>query len=198
MAGFAGTRTTFNTINSVAIFKALHLPGQPVNDYAKDVAREVAKLAKLKAPINNPANAEHRGGDVGRYQRSFIVITAPRLSLRESSFYAANRAAHAIFVERGKPYVRKRQTFTWVHAVSSRKLASKRGARGRFATQGRAAFAQKPKPGGRVSTPVVHAWGYRSKFNPTPAPRRGHRTLENAATTVARARGLRRNVNLTI
>lgn len=200
MVGFTGTQTSFNTINAVSIFKALNLPGQPVNDYCREVALEVARLAKLKAPINNVLNAGHRGGKVGTYHDSFIIARSPVGGLREVTYYAANRARHAFIVERGKPYVRKRQVFTWEHAVGNPKRVGSRGAKGRFVTtgQGRPAYSRPKKPGALVSTPVVHAWGYKSVYNPTPAPRRGHRTMEDAATTVAKKRGLRRNLNLTV
>lgn len=177
---------TFNTINTVSIWKALNAPGQPVSDYTEKISKKVMRLAIAGSPVNHPENAMRPGHHPpGLYKASWRHVPARSNSLSQVAFAVTNLANHAMVVEKGKPYVRKRQVFTWQHARESRLLKS-----------GRYGYRKAP-PGFLVSTKVVHAWGYPSRANPSPAPRRGHRVLEKAASTVAKQEGLRRSASLT-
>lgn len=94
-----------------AIISALNTPGGAVYEWRDEVGREVKRFAEAIAPVNNPGNAEHRGGEVGTYQRSF------GFDRRGSSGHhviarVTNDADHAIYVEYGRSSSTKLQIFS--------------------------------------------------------------------------------------
>ena len=177
---------SYNTVNSRTIWQATNKPGGIVADYVGDLADLTQDYAVLASPVNNPLNARRPGHHApGLYKRrwSHRRQAAGRLTVR---FVVMNSAPHADIVERGKPFVRKRQVFSWAHARDSKLLKSGR-------------WGYRPNPGGRVSTSVVHAWGYRARGNPGPiAPRQGYRVLERATQAAARDMGHRRSVRIPV
>jgi hypothetical protein len=159
----AATYTAFGVSGT----KSVEL-GPPAADFLKTLSESTLRKARSLAPINNPMNAAHRGGKVGTYKASFKRTKRPvRQGISVAYMRVVNTAAHASIVESGKPYVRKRQVFTWTKARKSgyqRPKGSGNWVKGRL------------DPGGMVSTRVVHA-------------RKGKKVLERALRyTVARYR----------
>jgi len=99
-------------IDDKAIISALNTPGGGVYEWRDQIGQEVRSNAEGMAPINDPMNAEHRGGEVGTYKASFDF------DRRGSSGHhvvarVLNTADHAIYVERGRSASWKMQIFSW-------------------------------------------------------------------------------------
>jgi hypothetical protein len=97
-----------------AIISALNTPGGGVFKWRDEVGKEVKRYAESIAPVNNPLDAEHRGGEVGTYQRSFDF------DRRGSSGHhviarLTNDAPHALYVEFGRSSSSKLQIFSMAH-----------------------------------------------------------------------------------
>lgn len=100
------------TVTDRAIISALNTPGGAVYRWRDEVGRETKRIAEGIAPINNPMNAEHRGGTVGTYQASF------GFDRRGSSGHhvvarVTNDSDHADIVEFGRSSSSKMQVFSW-------------------------------------------------------------------------------------
>jgi hypothetical protein len=100
------------TVTDRAIISALNTPGGDVYRWRDEVGREVKAIAEEIAPINNPMNAEHRGGEVGTYQASF------GFDRRGSSGHhvvarVTNSSDHADIVEFGRSSSSQMQIFSW-------------------------------------------------------------------------------------
>ena len=135
---------SFNTVSSRSVWQALNTPGKPVREYVRRMALDTMAEAIENSPTNLVNNAKHRGGVVGTYKAGW------RSDIKGTNLYVVrgrvyNLTRHAPIVEHGKPYVRRRQIFSWQHARA-------------WATH-RVTGERKllPNPGGMVSTKVVHA-----------------------------------------
>jgi hypothetical protein len=100
------------TINDHAIISALNTPGGAIHEWRDEVGSQIKALAQARSPINNPMNAEHRGGEVGTYKAGWDW------DRRGSSGHhvvarVTNSADHAIYVEYGRSGSRKLQIFSW-------------------------------------------------------------------------------------
>jgi hypothetical protein len=173
-------RAVWNTINSRAVWRALHAPGAPVSRFVQDLAEDTKDRAEALAPVNDVRNALHRGGVVGTYKRSFTVQSFRAGSNQHATRrIVANTAKHADIVESGRPYVRRRQVFTWKHAQG-----------GQYADQ----QWRKKNPGKKPSRADAEQW-YRVSTKQTRA-RKGQKVLERAVRSVARDYGVRRSLRL--
>lgn len=99
------------TVSDRAIINALNTPGGGVYEWRDEVGKEVKRVAETIAPVNNPLDAEHRGGEVGTYQRSFDF---DRRGSHGHHVIArvTNDAPHAIYVEYGRSSSAKFQRFS--------------------------------------------------------------------------------------
>ena len=91
---------------------AINTPGGIVYEWRDDRAKEIIERARATAPVNNPANARHRGGKVGTYKRMFRWERG-RSSSDTLTAIIRNRAPHAVYVEAGRSASRKYQRFSW-------------------------------------------------------------------------------------
>lgn len=95
-----------------AIISALNTPGGAVHDWRDMIGGEIMSIAQGTSPINDPLNAQHRGGEVGIYKASWDW------DRRGSSGHhvvarVTNDAPHAVFVEWGRSPSYKMQIFSW-------------------------------------------------------------------------------------
>ena len=99
-------------VSDRAIITALNTPGGAVHEWRDNVGVDVRDHAFRHAPVNDPLNAMHRGGDVGVYKASFGF---DRLGSSGHHVVArvTNSAAHAIYVELGRSASYKMQIFSW-------------------------------------------------------------------------------------
>lgn len=117
-------------INDRGIYVALHAPGGIVSELRNDIQRSALGWALDLAPINNPLNARHRGGVVGRYKASFHT---DRIGSNQTSsrFTIGNDADHAYQVEFGRPVTFGWERFAWrKHKPPGAIRAHKSGTRG--------------------------------------------------------------------
>jgi hypothetical protein len=164
---------SWNTINGMTIWRALHTPGGAVHDWAEDIAKATMEYAIALSPVNNPLNARRPGhAKPGVYKASW------KKDRRGSNQSATRRrvyntADHAMIVEKGRRYTRKRQVFSWSEARGPGTYYPKYGTW----------KPGPPRPGGKVSTPVTHA-------------RSGQRVLERATRAAATEYGVRRSLRI--
>jgi hypothetical protein len=107
MAGGVNVR-----ISDRAIISALNTPGGAIHEWRDQICMEVRATAQATAPINNPENAQHRGGVVGEYKKGFDW------DRRGSSGHhvvgrVTNSQPYAIYVELGRSASAKMQIFSW-------------------------------------------------------------------------------------
>ncbi len=84
---------------------------QPVLLWRERTMQLAKGFAITTAPVNNPLNAQHRGGKVGTYKASFVVQRTGNQYGR--GFKISNTADHAVFVENGRSATRRQQYFSW-------------------------------------------------------------------------------------
>jgi hypothetical protein len=99
-------------VSDRAIITALNTPGGDVYKWRDEIAREVRAQAIATTPVNDPMNAEHRGGTVGRIKGSW------EWDRRGSSGHhtigrVSSDQDHAIYVELGRSSSSKMQIFSW-------------------------------------------------------------------------------------
>jgi len=99
-------------ITDRAIITALNTPGGGVFRWRDEVGSEIKSIAEATSPINDPENALHRGGDVGRLKASWDW------DRRGSSGHhvicrVTNGQNHAVYVEWGRTSSGKMQIFSW-------------------------------------------------------------------------------------
>ena len=98
-------------ITDRSVISALNTPGGPVWEFRDDVMNDITDLARRKSPVNNPANARHRGGRVGTYKASWLGRRHG--SGHHVGLTVMNTADHAQYVEEGKGPSRKFQRFSF-------------------------------------------------------------------------------------
>lgn len=112
--------TTKVVIRSSDIIRALNTPGGAVREFVDEVSLDTLRYAEADSPINNPLNAQHRGGVTGTYFAGW------RFDRRGSRGHRVlgrvfNIAEHAAIVEFGRgpavtPVISKTeggQRFSW-------------------------------------------------------------------------------------
>jgi len=89
-------------ISDVLVIKACNTPGGSggVADEMNRMAKRTLQRAQMTAPVNNPQNATHRGGEVGTYKASFRRYRRGNGHYLLRTIY--NIAPHAVFVEKGR------------------------------------------------------------------------------------------------
>jgi hypothetical protein len=108
--------TVRSTVSMRTVANAMNGTGGPVWRW-REAAMGLALLNALAtAPVNNPLNAQHRGGKVGEYRRSFNTsrIGSNQYQLR---FTLSNTAGHAKYVEFGRSASNREQVFSWTRNV---------------------------------------------------------------------------------
>lgn len=99
-------------IDDRTVISACNTPGGVVYEWRDDVAVKITRAAIISSPVNDPANAYHRGGRVGTFKASWAFDRAGSNQHRvQATIY--NGADHAEFVEFGRGASRKSQTFAW-------------------------------------------------------------------------------------
>ena len=95
-----------------AIISACNTPGGPVFEWRDMIGKEVTIHAMSISPINDVLNAQHRGGVVGEFIRSWgwDRVGSNGHTVRATVY---NGADHAVYVEEGRSESRKWQTFSW-------------------------------------------------------------------------------------
>lgn len=168
---------TYDTISGVTIYKALHAEGGVVDDWMDSIVQQLFEYSKALTVervgdgtgMNNPLNAGHRGGVVGTYLANW-GWDSKGTNRRQSQRRFNNSSPHADIVEFGRPYVRRRQVFTWKDALGPGTFRNGRWYRG------------EPRPGGEVSTPRTRA-------------RRGQHIVRDATRIVAATEDIRFYLN---
>jgi hypothetical protein len=87
-------------VTDATIISALNTPGGAVHVWRNETERDLLELCYRTSPVNNPANAMHRGGLVGVYKASWV--TRRRGNQHRVGFAIENVSDHAIFVEEGR------------------------------------------------------------------------------------------------
>jgi hypothetical protein len=98
-------------ITDARIIQACNTPGGPVYEWRNKKEAEVLRVAYNLSPVNDPQNAQHRGGNVGTFRRSFVSRRTG--NQHHVGFVVENFADHAIYVELGRSASSKRQVFSW-------------------------------------------------------------------------------------
>jgi hypothetical protein len=100
-------------VSDRAIITALNTPGGAVSNWRNEIGREIIANATVMSPINDVLNAQHRGGEVGEFSRSWgsdnVGSNGHRVRVT-----VYNGAPHAVYVEEGRSASYKRQRFSWV------------------------------------------------------------------------------------
>jgi hypothetical protein len=98
-------------ITKQSVYRAVNTPGGPVYEWRDRMMHDTQDRATVKAPVNNPLNARHRGGGVGTYNRGFRT----RRTGNQNGVGAVifNDVAHAIYVEEGRSESTQFQVFSW-------------------------------------------------------------------------------------
>ena len=104
----AGVRVV---VSDELIIKALNVPGQPVSNWRDRTGEMIISEAQANSPINDPLDAEHRGGIVGTYAASWYWDRYGNQHVVGAR--VGNVADHAIYVEYGRSASRKYQRFSW-------------------------------------------------------------------------------------
>jgi len=99
-------------ISDAAIVSALNTPGGGVHRWRDEVGSEIKSIAEATSPVNDPLNAQHRGGVVGTYKAAWDW------DRRGSSGHSVvarvtNSSDHAIYVEYGRSASYAMQIFSW-------------------------------------------------------------------------------------
>ena len=99
-------------IRGADVIRALNTPGGPVREYVDNIGKDTRRIATATAPVNDPLDAQHRGGVVGTYKASF------RFDRRGSRGHrvigrVTNSAGHADIVENGRSASHRWQRFSW-------------------------------------------------------------------------------------
>jgi hypothetical protein len=99
-------------VTNQTVISALNTPGGAVYEWRDKVMHDIQDRAVLRSPVNNPANARHRGGVVGTYRRGWRTSRAGSNGHRVR-LTVSNVADHATFVEFGRSASSKFQVFSW-------------------------------------------------------------------------------------
>lgn len=100
-------------INKLQVWAVLNGPAGAIFDWRDDVAEAIVRECIFLSPINNPANARHRGGIVGTFKRRWHwdrigsngdVVRA----------FIENQAGHAKYVEFGRGPSFMWEKFSWI------------------------------------------------------------------------------------
>ena len=105
-------RVDYSRLNRFTISAALNGVGGPVRIWRDTTAAEAFALAIERAPVNNPLNAQHRGGVVGTYKAK-MDMTLEGSNQTRLRFTITNFSQHARFVENGRSASFKHQFFSW-------------------------------------------------------------------------------------
>jgi hypothetical protein len=113
-------------ISNALIITALNVPGQPVHNWSERVERRIRTRATSSSPVNNPLNAEHRGGVVGTYKASW---RGDRIGTNGHKVRCTviNVSDHAAVVEYGRSGSKKYQRFSWTRWGGDIRVAETRG-----------------------------------------------------------------------
>lgn len=114
-------------ITDATVISALNTPGGLVFQWRNDTERAVLERCYATSPVNDVANAAHRGGMVGEFKASWV--TRRRGGRHRVGFEIENFSDHAIYVEEGRGPSSKRQTFSWTEWGGDTRTVS--GTRGR-------------------------------------------------------------------
>lgn len=88
-------------IRSSDIIRALNTPGGAVREFVDEVTNDTFVYAVDSSPVNDPLNAQHRGGVVGTYAASWGTDRRGSRGHRVIG-RVFNTADHALFVEEGR------------------------------------------------------------------------------------------------
>ena len=99
-------------ITDRAVIRAVSTPGGPGFEFMDTLADQIEDGAFRRSPVNNPANAMHRGGVTGTYKASWSW------DRRGTGFHGIarrvlNSSGHASVVEYGRSMSQKFQVFSW-------------------------------------------------------------------------------------
>jgi hypothetical protein len=98
-------------INDATVISALNTPGGAVHEWRNDTEHDLLQWVFLTSPVNDPLNAEHRGGVVGTYKASWV--TRRQGNGHRIGFQIENFADHAIYVEEGRRASWRWERFSW-------------------------------------------------------------------------------------
>lgn len=101
-------------VTDAAIISALNTPGGAVYEWRDDTMLKIANRAYDTSPVNNPLNAQHRGGEVGTYKLGWR--TRRTGNQHRVGMVISNDSDHAVYVEFGRSASGKYQAFTWAKA----------------------------------------------------------------------------------
>ncbi len=97
-------------INSRSVSRGIATPGGVLWEWRDTTGNQIKRFAQGLSPVNDPLDAAHRAGVVGRYKAAWVK-TNGTASLSKLSVNVTNLAEHASVVEYGRNGSRKMQFF---------------------------------------------------------------------------------------